>query len=219
MLTGPIVAAKNGAPKQLIVFLHGYGDTGDGLIGLSSYFAAALPDAMFISPHAPDPFEMGGVGRQWFSLQGWVPTMPWAAGAQNEVTRHSAMLSDWLDEKLKENNLQPSQLALVGFSQGTMMSLYTALRRPAPIAGVVGFSGALLQPEKLAAEITARPPVLLIHGTVDTVVPFTDMAKTETALKANNVPVQTLARPGLPHSIDEQGIMAAIQFLARQFNQ
>jgi phospholipase/carboxylesterase len=100
-----------------------------------------------------------------------------------------------------------------------MMALHTALRRPAPIAGVVGFSGALLAPKELAAEITARPPVLLVHGTADTVVPFTDMAKTETALKANNVPVETLARPGLPHSIDDQGIMAAIRFLQREFKQ
>jgi phospholipase/carboxylesterase len=196
MLSGPIVPAKNGTPKQLIVFLHGYGADGNDLINLAPYFGAVMPDAMFISPHAPQACEMGGMGRQWFSLGGWVPGIAWPEHIWDAVTTQGKVLSTWLDDQLIKYNLTPADLALIGFSQGTMMALHTALRRAAPIAGVVGFSGRLPDP----------------------IVPFDEMAMAETALKQNNVPVQTMARPGLPHSIDEQGIMAAIQFLARQFN-
>ena len=222
MLSGPIVRAKTGAPKQLVVFLHGYGDSGDGLIGLAPYFSADLPDAMFIAPHGPHPCEMGGPGdmgaRQWFSLAGWQPGLPWPDEIWPEMVSHGKMLNHWLDDRLTEYNLTPQQLALVGFSQGTIMSLYCAPRREQPIAGMVGFSGALVQPQKLAAEIISRPPVLLVHGEMDTIVSFSEMAIAEKTLKANQVPVQTLARPHLPHGIDDEGIMAATQFLAAQFS-
>lgn len=210
------MTASGGAPKQLIVFLHGYGASGDDLIGHAPYFSAVLPDAAFLSPHAPHPTDMG-FGYQWFSLRGWQPGMEWPAGAWDEIVAHGKMLNAWLDSQLEKFSLSPAQLALVGFSQGTMMALHTALRRPSPIGGVVGFSGALLQAEKLPADITARPPVLLVHGDADPIVEFAEMKRAEDALRANAVPVQTLARAGLPHSIDDAGLMAAVQFAARSF--
>lgn len=216
MLTGPTVPPKSGNVKQLVVFLHGYGADGNDLIGLAPYFAAVLPDAMFAAPNGPHPTDMG-YGRQWFSLRNWQPGMPWPDEAWEEILSHGKMLNHWLDEKLSEHGLSPSQLALVGFSQGTMMSLHCALRRDSAIAGVVGYSGAILQPQKLATDLTARPPVLLVHGDIDPIVPFHEMAAAEKVLKEYNVPVQTKSCPGLPHGISDEGIVAGVQFLQGRF--
>ena len=217
MLSGPTVAAQSGTPKQLIVFLHGYGADGGDLIGLAPYFAAVLPDAMFIAPHGPHPTDMG-FGRQWFSLRGWQPGLDWPVGAWEEIVAHGKMLNAWLDGRLAEIGLLPSQLALIGFSQGTMMSLHCALRREASIAGVVGYSGALLQPQKLATEMTARPPVMLVHGDADPIVSFAEMAAAKNILQDSGVKVQTKACAGLPHSLSDEGIVAGVRFLADQFS-
>jgi phospholipase/carboxylesterase len=217
MLSGPTVPAKSGTTKQLIIFLHGYGSNGDDLIGLAPYFAAVLPDATFISPNAPQACEIG-FGYQWFSLGGWQPGMDWPTKAWPEIIASGKILDTWLDAQLKKYELKDHQLALIGFSQGTMMSLHVGLRRAAALGGIVGYSGALMAPDHLAADITARPPVMLIHGEQDPVVPFYEMAAAEKVLRANNVPVQTLARPGLPHSIDDAGIIAAAQFLSSRLS-
>jgi len=218
MLSGPTVPAKSGTPKQLIVFLHGYGSNGEDLISLAPYFAAVLPDAMFISPNAPHACEMGGFGYQWFSLGGWQPGLDWPTKAWPEIVASGKILDAWLDAQLEKYHLENNQLALIGFSQGTMMSLQVGLRRAAPPAAIIGYSGALMAPDHLAADITARPPVMLIHGEMDPIVPFHEMADAEKVLRANNVPVQTVARPGLPHSIDDAGIIAAAQFLSAKFH-
>lgn len=214
MLNGPELAPKNGAdPKQLIVLLHGYGADGGDLIGLAPYFAAILPDALFIAPHAPQRCEMGGGGRQWFTLAGWEPGESWPEKLWPEIVSSGKILDAWLNEQLAEHNLQNDQLALVGFSQGTMMALHVGLRRAAPLAAIVGYSGALLGPEHLTHEITARPPVMLVHGDQDPVVAFAEMAAAEKILKINHVPVFTLARPGLPHGIDDEGTIAAARWM------
>lgn len=217
MLSGPQVQPQSGNVKQLIVFLHGYGADGNDLIGLAPYFGALLPDALFISPHGWEPCEMG-MGRQWFSLGGWQPGMNWPAKAWDEIIFCGKMLDHWLDEKLKEHHLAPEQLALIGFSQGTMMSLHVALRRVAAPAAILGYSGALMGQSVLADEIRSRPRVMLVHGDIDPIVPFHEMASAETKLKELNVPVQTFARPGLPHGIDDDGIARGAQFLAAAFD-
>lgn len=211
-LNGPELAARSGNTQRIVVLLHGLGADGQDLLGLAPFFAEALPDTHFIAPNAPEPCDMAPYGYQWFSLR------EWTAESKLRGTRASApLLNQFLDAQLARFSLAPAQLALVGFSQGTMMSLYTALRRPAPIAGIVGYSGALIGGETLATELAAKPPVCLIHGTADPVVPFAAMENAEVALKAHAIPVETHARPGLPHSIDEQGIVIASTFLQRAF--
>ena len=217
MLSGPELAPKSSAPKQLVVLLHGYGSNGDDLIGLAPYFAAVLPEAMFIAPNAPHACEAGGFGYQWFSLGGWQPGLDWPAKAWPEIVASGKILDAWLDAQLQKYNLENNKLALIGFSQGTMMSLQVGLRRANAPAAIIAYSGALMAPDMLSAEIAARPPVMIIHGEQDPIVPFTEMAAAEKVLRANNVPVETLARPGLPHSIDDAGIIAAAQFLSKQF--
>ena len=213
-LTGPSFSPKSGgSPRQVVIFLHGLGADGDDLIGLAPYFAQELPEAEFLSPHAPYPCDMAPYGRQWFSLQ---DRSPEAMLAGLETVR--PVLDSYLDAVLESRGLTEADLALVGFSQGTMLSLHTALRRRGRIAGLVGFSGLLASPDRLIAEITAQPPVLLIHGEDDPVVDFGFMDLAARALRALEVPVETLARPGLGHSIDDEGLSRAIRFAANLFS-
>lgn len=210
-LSGPVVEPASGnAPRQLVVLLHGLGSDGNDLISLAPMLAEALPDAQFISPNAPEPCDMAPFGYQWFSLQN---------RAYDAMSRGAAkaapVLGAFLDQQLRSLGLHDGQMALIGFSQGTMMSLYTALRRPQPCAAIVGFSGALLGGDALPLEVTSRPPVCLVHGDADQVVAYEAMEAAEETLKEVNVPVETYTRPGLGHGIDPEGLSTCIRFLQR----
>jgi phospholipase/carboxylesterase len=210
-LEGPSFGpAAGGKPRRLVLLLHGLGADGNDLIGLAPYFAQALPDCAFVSPHAPFPCDMAPYGRQWFSLQDRSPETVLAG-----VQATAPILDGFISAQRDRLGLADRNVALLGFSQGTMMSLYTALRRPQALAGIVGYSGALVAPHLLASEVRSKPPVLLVHGEADPIVPFQALAAAAQALKANGVPVETLPRPGLPHSIDDEGIEAGIGFLSR----
>ena len=212
-LSGPSVQpASGGKAKQLVVFLHGYGSNGEDLIALSPYFAKLLPNAEFISPNALERGEFGS-GYQWFSLQTRTPEN-YLKGIQSAGPR----LQKYLQDQLQQRGLTEKDLALIGFSQGAMMALHVAARLDQPCAGVVAYSGALIGAELLGVEAKSRPPVLIVHGERDDVVPFTSMATAESALAASGFSVATLARPNLAHSIDEEGLNAASSFLKNAFN-
>ena len=209
-LDGPRLDPQAGVkPDSLVLLLHGIGADGNDLIGLAPYWTRALPRTAFVSPDAPFPCDMAPFGRQWFSLQDRAPEAILAG-----VQAAAPVLDAFIDAELARAGLAPDRLALVGFSQGTMMSLYVALRRPQAIAAVVGYSGALVAADRLAAEIKSRPPVLLVHGDADPVVPFAALAAAERALTAAGVAVETLACPGVPHSIDQAGLVRGGRFLA-----
>jgi phospholipase/carboxylesterase len=212
-LSGPAQPpASGGAPQLLVVLLHGVGADGEDLIGLAPYLARLLPHAAFVAPNAPWPCDMAPFGYQWFSLQDRTPAMIEAG-----VRATAPVLDAFLDEQLAASGLDESRLALLGFSQGTMMSLFVGLRRERAVAGIVGFSGALVAPEALAGEIRARPPVLLVHGDADEIVPFARLGAAEATLRENGVPVETLRRPGLGHGIDEDGLKRCGAFLQEVF--
>ncbi len=213
-LSGPIRKPHSGGkPKQLVVLLHGYGSDGNDLIGLAPHWAQLMPDAEFVAPNAPYPCDMAPFGRQWFSLADdpSVSRLP-------AVRSAAALLDAFLDDALAARGLADSQMAMVGFSQGTMMSLFVALRRANPPAAVVGYSGALIGPEELAREIRSRPPVLLVHGDADPVVPYSELGWAQKTLSELGVPVTVETRPRLSHSIDERGLMLGGRFLARCFS-
>jgi phospholipase/carboxylesterase len=204
--------ASGGAPKQLVVLMHGVGADGADLIELAPMLAGALPDAEFLAPDAPFPCDMAPMGRQWFSLREMtMDEMLRGARAAEPI------LGAFLDQALEARGLGAGDLAVIGFSQGTMMALHALLRRPEAVAAIVGFSGLLIAPEVLPAEIKSRPPVLLVHGTADQVVPFQAMDAAKQALRATQVPVEAHHRPGVGHGIDPEGIMLALRHLQQAF--
>lgn len=200
--------ASGGKAKQLVILLHGWGADGPNLIDLADVFARVLPEAHFISPNAPFPCEANPFGFQWFSLMDRQPQHMLSG-----IRKATDILNVFIDEQLAELGLDNSKLALVGFSQGTMTALHCAMRRTPQIAGVAGFSGALVAAEILPQEITARPPVCLIHGNMDEVVPYASLAHAAQNLGAVGVDVTTHTRPFLGHSIDMEGIAIACEFL------
>ncbi|MBI3705384.1 MAG: prolyl oligopeptidase family serine peptidase [Rhizobiales bacterium] len=215
-LDGPRLEPRSGKARQLVVFLHGYGADGNDLIEIGRAWLGLLPDAAFVSPHAPRPCGQAPVGREWFALTFRDPNERWAG-----VNAAAPMLNAFLDAELKRRNLPPQALALVGFSQGTMMALHVGLRRAVPPAAIVGYSGMLIMPgdamtDAFAAEIVARPPVLLIHGDADDLIPVQSIFHAAQGLAALEVPVQWHISAGVGHGIDQEGLRHGGQFLARQ---
>src|SRR5262245_11677966 len=185
-ISGPSFGpAAGGRTRQLVILLHGYGADGNDLLGLAPHWARLLPHAEFLAPHAPFPCEMSPYGRQWFGFEGRNPGM-----ILGEAQTAAAILNSFIDTVLAERRLSEDHLALVGFSQGTMMALHVAPRRMRPVAAVLGYSGALIAPDLLVDEIRSRPKVLLIHGTADPVVPYQSLAAAQAALTAAKISVR-----------------------------
>ncbi len=198
----------SGPATLLVVLCHGVGADGRDLIGLADSFAPGLPGAAFIAPDAPEPCDMAPMGRQWFSLQDRTPAVL-DAGAR----RAAPLLLATIDAELARLRLAAGAVAMLGFSQGAMMVLHAGLRRrPSPRA-ILAYSGALLDSLELDAEITGRPPVLLVHGRDDEVVPFARGPATEAALRRVGVPVISDWRPRVGHWIDAPGLATGALFL------
>jgi phospholipase/carboxylesterase len=205
--------ARKGPQKAgaLVVFLHGYGADGADLLGLADVMAPHLPDVAFVAPDAPERCVGGGFGYQWFPIP-WLDGSAQAA-ADAGLEASAGDLNAFLDARLTDEGLTPERLVLVGFSQGAMMSLHVAVRRPVAIAGIVAISGRLLRPERLAAEAAVKPPVLLIHGDQDPVVPFGDMQAAGDALVAAGFATYGHVMQGTGHGIAPDGLGVALQFL------
>ncbi|MBE9476244.1 MAG: dienelactone hydrolase family protein [Proteobacteria bacterium] len=204
-------AAKSGHADSLVVFIHGYGADGNDLIGLADPMAEHLPNTAFMSPHAPDACSVNPMGREWFPI-------PMMDNSTQEVARAGMLKSaelfqGWLDGQISKTGLTSDRVVLVGFSQGTMLALHTAPRRAAQLAGIVGFSGRLLAPELLKEQAISKPPVLLVHGDMDMVVPPTDMAHAADALVSNGFDVFTHVSKGTAHGIAPDGLGLAVQFI------
>jgi phospholipase/carboxylesterase len=216
-LDGPRLEPKSGTARQLVVFLHGYGADGNDLIDIGRAWQGLLPDAAFVSPHAPRPCGQAPVGREWFPLTFRDPDERWTG-----VNAAGPGLNAFLDAELTRRNLPPSALALVGFSQGTMMALHVGLRRLVAPAAIVGYSGMLVVPEavdpdQFAAEISGRPPVLLVHGDSDQLIPVQALMHAAQGLAALEVPVQWHISEGIGHGIDQEGLRHGGEFLSRAF--
>lgn len=204
-------AASSGVTKSVVVFLHGYGADGADLLGLADPLAEHLPDTAFHAPDAPDRCTGNPFGFQWFPIP-WLDGSTEAQAAEG-LAASAADLNAWLDDLLVAEGVTADHLALVGFSQGTMMSLEVAPRRAEAVAGVVAFSGRLLRPDALMAEAKVKPPVMLIHGDADPVVPFDDMRKAAEALIAAGFETYGHVMKGTGHGIAPDGLGVALNFL------
>lgn len=211
ILQGPEFGpAAGGAPQKLVILLHGLGADGMDLIGLAPELAEAAPNAVFVSPNAPQRCDMAPMGYQWFSLLDRSgPAI--LAGVQASAP----ILDAYISEQRDRFGLKDCDVALLGFSQGTMMSLYVAPRREKALAGIMGFSGRLIGPELLEADLRSRPPILLVHGDADPIVPVESSEDAEALLSNLGFETELLIRPHLPHGIDREGIDAAAAFLRR----
>jgi phospholipase/carboxylesterase len=211
-MDGPRLPAASGTARQLVVLLHGYGADGNDLIALGREWRGALPDAEFVSPHAPE-FAPGGFGgRQWFAL-----TMRDEAELRDGVARAAPAVDAFLDAELARLGLADNNLALVGFSQGAMLALHVGLRRKHPPAAVVGFSGVLVAPDLLAELPGPFPPVLLVHGDLDEVIPHRALPLAKQALAARGIAVRSHTARGLGHGIDRPGLDLAAGFMREAF--
>ena len=215
-LNGPRLNPRSGAARQLVVFLHGYGADGNDLIDIGRAWQQLLPQAAFLSPHAPEPCAQAPVGRQWFALTFRNPDERWIG-----VNKAAPLLERFLDAELARHKLPPSALALVGFSQGTMMALHVGLRRAVAPAAIIGYSGILVErpdgnAQKFAAEIKSRPPVLLVHGDRDDLIPPQALFQATQGLAALGVPVEWHLSAGVGHGIDAEGLRHGGEFLVRR---
>ena len=216
-IDGPRVKPRSGHARQLVIFLHGYGADGNDLIELGRQWQAWLPDAEFVAPHAPDRCAQAPTGRQWFPLSSRDPNERWTG-----VNTARPILDAFLDRELARLDLDDRRLALVGFSQGTMMALHAGLRRPRAPAAILGYSGLLVGPEHLG-QATARdaagrpPPILLVHGDADNVIPVDALFAATDDLGKADIPVQWHLSFGVAHGIDGGGLKHGGQFLAQSF--
>ena len=218
LLDGPRIPASAARASQLVVFLHGYGADGNDLIELGRQWRALLPGAAFVSPHAPERCAATPMGRQWFALSNSLPED--RGGAEERwrgAVKARGAIDAFLDAELKRLGLDESGLALVGFSQGAMMALHVGLRRSRAPAAILGFSGLLVGPERLN-EATARgapPPILLIHGDQDPLIPVEAMFLAAEALAGASIPAQWHVSLGVGHGIDGEGLRHGGLFLAK----
>ncbi|MGM0741092.1 MAG: alpha/beta hydrolase [Pseudomonadota bacterium] len=202
----------SGTTRSIVVFLHGYGANGADLLGLADVLGEHLPDTLFVSPDAPETIQMMPSGLQWFPI-------PWIDGSSEEESERGLLaaaddLDAFLDALMVDEDVLPEQVVLFGFSQGTMMALHVAPRREDEVAGIVAFSGRLLRPELLEDEAVSRPPVILIHGDADDVVPPQSLPEAAEALQAADwKDVYAHVMKGTAHGIAPDGLQVALAFM------
>ena len=215
-LDGPRLAPQSGGPaRQLVVLLHGYGADGNDLIEIGRAWQGLLPHCAFVSPHAPEPCAGAPTGRQWFALTFRDPNERWVG-----VNKAAPVLERFLDAELARLKLVPAALVLVGFSQGTMMALHVGLRRQTAPRAIVGYSGLLVEPppaqaEKFLAEIRSHPPVLLVHGDRDELIPVQALFHAANGLATFGLSVAWHVSAGIGHGIDQDGLRYGGEFIRK----
>mgnify|MGYP000046336531 FL=1 len=203
---------QSGTTRSVVVFLHGYGANGADLLGLADVLAEHLPDTLFVAPDAPEAIPMMPSGYQWFPI-------PWIDGSSEEESERGLLaaaddLNAFLDALMVDEDVLPEQVVLFGFSQGTMMALHVAPRREDAVAGIVAFSGRLLRPELLTDDAQSKPPVILIHGDADDVVPPQSLPQAAEALQeAGWTDVYAHVMKGTGHGIAPDGLQVALAFM------
>jgi phospholipase/carboxylesterase len=212
-LEGAFLPPKSGTAKQMVLFLHGYGANGADLLSIGEDWAFALTDTVFLSPNAPEPCEQWSVGYQWFSIRAADGIVTKELERTAAIQTPAAILDAYIDEQLERWHVDESRLFVAGFSQGAMMAMYAMPRRQKACAGIIGYSGMLLDAKGLQSPAIVKPPVLAIHGDADDVVPPFCLRDVEDGFSAAGFDVETILRPGLGHGIDQFGLIRGLQFI------
>ena len=210
-LSGHRAAPRSGRTRSLVILLHGYGADGNDLFGLADPLSEHMPDTAFRAPNAPERSRVNPMGYQWFPI-------PWLDGSseaerETSLRRSVTLLDDYITEAMEAEGVAPAQTALLGFSQGTIMSLYVAPRRAVALACVVGFSGKLIESEALRREARSKPPVLLVHGDRDEMIPFDALEEARVGLAEAGFSVRWHVSRGVGHGIAPDGLGLALAFL------
>jgi phospholipase/carboxylesterase len=210
-LHGPSISPASGrAIRQIIILLHGYGSNGADLISLAQHWRHAFPDALFIAPNAPERCPGVSGGYQWWALSAFTrPAL--AAGA----ARAAPVLDAFIDQQLAEHGLSEDKVLLIGFSQGTMMALHVGPCRERPLAGILGYSGMIADAASLAGKVRSRPPIVLVHGTDDPVIPSAALQEAKRELHRLGFDVTDHSIPGLGHTVDATGVRLGEEFARR----
>ncbi|MEQ8282553.1 MAG: phospholipase [Parvibaculum sp.] len=202
--------AASGKPEWLVVFLHGYGSSGAELMSFADYWRSSMPSVAFAAPDGLSPAKDGGFQ--------WIGKRP--AGdprLYDDAVAATPALQAFLDAELAAHDLGPERLALVGFSQGTVMALHLGLRRAVAPAAVLGYSGGLVGADKLNDEIISKPPVMLVHGEQDALAPLYGMMASVKVLSAAGVVCQGVPVPGLGHEVNADALIYGARFLLSAF--
>ena len=210
MIDGPRLGPGGADADALVILLHGYGSNGDDLIALAPMVQSVLPNAAIVAPNAPMSCPGVPGGSQWWSIDSF-SVEERSAGA----VAATPALEAFITHELEKHGLSEDRLLLVGFSQGTMMALHVGVRRHTQVAGIIGFSGMLVASDLLASEVRTRPPILLIHGDADPVVPFRSLHEARRTFEHHGFRVEEHVSPGLGHNVDAAGIAAALSFATR----
>ncbi len=206
--------AASGITKSVVVFLHGYGADGEDLLGLADPLGPHLPDTTFIAPDAPEKCAGNPFGYQWFPIPRLDGSSEGEMIAGIKAARED--ISVFLEQVLEQEGVAPENLIVFGFSQGTMMTLDVVPRFSTPIGGIVGFSGRLLDPEDFANHVKSTPPVLLVHGNQDEMVPFDHFHEAGQALEAAGFDIYGHVMNNTGHSIAPDGLSVALTFMIHQ---
>ena len=202
-----------GAPKWLVLFVHGLGSNGKDLMTFADYWQKSMPDVAFAAPSAPAPCPDAPGGFQW------MPRLP--AGHPRmfpEVEAAAPTLETIIQDELAHVGLGADCLALVGFSQGTMLSLHVGLRQCIAPAAVLGYAGGMVGREHLADEITCKPPVMLVNGDADQMVPPAAQGAALETLQQAGVVAAGQVLPGLDHSVNADALILGARFLISAFD-
>ena len=218
-LNGPFISPAAGQARQMVMFLHGYGANGQDLLSVGEEWQEHLPEAVFIAPNAPEVCEAWAAGYQWFSLREKLETISLnnLIDRAGRIDAPAQLLSAYIDQQLKHWGIEDKNLAVVGFSQGAMMAMYTMPRRAKSCAGIIGYSGMLIGAAGLKASGISKAPVLAIHGDADDVVPPESLVEVDQGFRAAGFDVEAILRPRLGHGIDEFGLARGLEFLKSAF--